>query len=206
MLSFFSRNIRKKAISVLFLTLIGLGFSLSQVKSADDSIGDFDLITAENNPFILLNWFYTEDIIDPLVDVEFNVTVYDEDNTSDELSVKLYYSDDVFSSTNVSVALVFDEEISPHNYTYLYVISGQVANVKIYYYYIVYDGLTLERKPDLSDEFYDVLWASVVTVERYYDPPEKELVDRLVGSSAVFLLIFITIILLLILIAGKKKS
>lgn len=183
-----------------------MNLSLYQVKAPDndDSLGDFDVITAVNNPTIYLSWFYTYEIINPLIDVEFNVTVYDEDNTSDELSLILYYSDSFFQTSNDSVVLDFQVENSRHNYTYNYTLIGRISNIHVYYYYTVYDGLTLQRKPTSTDEYYDVLWlAPPLTIVRYNR--DEKIVQQIVDISPLAI-VFILLFVLGMIVKARKKT
>lgn len=179
---------------ILLLLLNLLPFQV-EASDNDDSIGDFDLVTAINDPSVILNWFYTDDLIQPYLSIEFNVTVYDPDNTSDELTIMLYYSDTVFYLTNISVEMSFSTENSPHNYTYTHVISGQETSTKIYYYYTIDDGYTLQRKPTNSDEFYDVLWsAPPVTIIRNI-PRDSFLPFEISGMDLAIIVLFSMILL-----------
>lgn len=156
---------RKKTINITLFCLLLSSMLLYQVSALDndDSTGSMDLITAINNPVVFLDWYYTYEIMDALIDVEFNVTVYDPDNTSDELVVTFYYSDTIFNYNNNSGEMNFTVENSPNNYTYSYTIYGQASNTNIHYYYTVMDGLTKQRKPETNEEYYNLLWLAPPT-------------------------------------------
>ena len=190
------------------LLIIVFCLSISFVQATDDnSIGDFDAVAWDNDPFILLEWFTTDELITPLVNVEFSLTVYDEDNSSDELNVTLFYSNSEFYSNNLSELLIFDHENSPHNFTYVYTLAGQSQNTRIHYYYKVTDGLTVGRRPINTDEYYDVLW-SELAITRIYSPDRTDGVvgDILDLAPYAIIPIFIMLIFFIIFLGRRKQN
>ncbi len=197
---------REKIVKISLLLLLASSLYVFPVSSLDndDSTGSMEIIGAINNPSIYLDWFYTYEIIIPLIDVQFNVTVYDQDNVSDELIVILYYSNSFFQTNNVSVLLEYQVENSPHNYTYNYTLVGQISTTHIYYYYTVYDGLTLQRKPLSTDEYYDVLWlADPVTIIRYNR--DKKIVEQIIDVSPLVVVLILMFVVVMI-VKSKNKT
>ncbi len=138
---------------------------------AVDSEGSFEISTVNDPPYIV-DWYHNTTLIEPGTDVLFHATVWDIDNTSDELTVTLWYSNDTFMYDNNSVTMVFSKETSPDYYRYNYTIDG--PNEGIYsYYYEATDGEFTDYKPAGYNVgvYFDIQWISLIEETTQQDTP-----------------------------------
>lgn len=170
----------------------------------DDTIGNFNLV--EGNAPIIAGWFETDDVFSPYADVTFNATVIDLDNTSDELTVKLFYSVDSFDTTNISIDMVFDSEIIAGTYYYELDFSGMAENTYIEYYYWVTDGNFTDREPAIGEPYLSIQWQyQAITLIRHPPSVTLERVEELNLLPYALLLTLISLVLFLI-IGSKARS
>lgn len=145
-------------IKLCIILLIGLFLSPYTVGYADDndtSKGEFQIDTDNDAPSFTLV-FDSTSLITPLQDVVFWAIIEDIDNTSTELTVTLYYSDDSFVLNNVSQSMSYESSPSANNYRYNYTMTGQPAGTYYQYYYQVEDGYSIVKSG--NPIYYDIQW------------------------------------------------
>jgi len=144
-------------------------FVHSVLSQEDSSIGDFQVDT-DNDPPFFVDWLDQEDTVSPYTSVLFYATILDIDNSSTELNVTLWYSNDSFSSVNVSVSMSYDSHPAANQWHFTYTFPGQAADTYYKYYYTVFDGNTTVKEDDNSN-YYDIQWLKVASGGTAYDPP-----------------------------------
>lgn len=129
---------------------------------AADSEGSFEISTVNDPPYIV-DWYHNTTLIEPGTDILFHATVWDIDNSSDELTVTLWYSNDTFMYDNNSVSMVFYRETAADKYRYNYTIDGPNGGIYAYYYEAT-DGEFIDYKPagyDVGVYFY-LQWITLI--------------------------------------------
>jgi len=114
----------------------------------------------DNDAPLFASWYDSTTLIDPDADVLFYVVIYDIDNSSTELNVTLYWSDDSFGAINRSHNMAFSNSPSTNNYRYTYLFPGKPLGTYYQYYYVVNDGANTVYQPAayLSGIYFDIQW------------------------------------------------
>jgi hypothetical protein len=164
---------RKILVSSCLLLLF---FSIGIVIANDDDnvTGYLALSNVANDSPIFMEWYETETLIDPFVDVTYYAEVFDIDNTSGQLTITLYYSEDSFSGQNLSVSMSYISKVSANTYRYEYTMTGRPSGTYMQYYYQAFDGEN-RVKEDNSGFFYDIQWSVPAVVIDHKPKPVEEL-------------------------------
>lgn len=185
----------------------------------DYSSGSFEQ-DSDNDAPTFISWYDSTSLITPLQSVNFNVTIQDIDNSSGDLTVLLYYSDNSFASDNNSQTLVYFSGTG-NVYNYNYTFSGQSAGTYLEYYYNVYDGETRVYQPAayLSGIYFDIQWdtalvppsgggkrpTTTTTTETTTTIPAGGLGDFIIFITQPLFFIFLLLILIIYIYRKKKK-
>ncbi len=157
--------IMRYRVFLLLVVFLGISFFLTKgvvANDFDESKGTV-LFDFDNDPSTFESWWDSDVLVIPLQNVSFWAIVEDIDNTSTELTITLYTSNDSFNLDNNSYSMVFLQEVSPNNYKFNYTFTGQPDGTYLHYYYQVYDGETYVEE-DNSGLFYDIQWQVVAIV------------------------------------------
>ena len=133
-----------------------VAFSLPQVDKVN---GTFQYDTDNDAP-TYQSWYDSTTLIDPYQDVLFYVVIEDIDNTSSELTVTLYYSNDSFGTYNISKSMSYASSPSTDNYRFTYLFPGEPLGTYYQYYYQVFDGDNYVEQPAAyaSGILFDIQW------------------------------------------------
>jgi len=145
-------------MTLKFFSLMIILTLISVSTLADDTTGSFTEDTDNDAPSYF-GW-YEGTIVSPLVDVTFDVDVLDIDNSSTELTVDMFYSNDTFAVDNNTINLVYHSLVSANTYKYLYVMTGLPHDTYYKFYYRINDGFTNVEKPVnyYLGTYFDVQW------------------------------------------------
>lgn len=163
---------------IVISCLLFLFFSIGIVIANDDDnvVGILTLLNVANDSPIFIDWYETDILIDPFEDVTFYADVFDVDNTSGQLTITLYYSEDSFSSQNFSVSMSYDSKISANTYRYNYTMNGRPSGTYMQYYYQAFDGENRVNE-DNTGFFYDIQWSvPAITIVRPVDQKPTEVI------------------------------
>ena len=122
----------------------------------------------------------------------------DVDNTSGELTLTIYYSNDSFVSHNESVTMSYNDTISADTYRYIYEWDGEPANTYYDYYYQVFDGEHTVKENN-SGLYYDILWGELgVDQDNPFNPFDhitEFIQQNITGAMTTFMFIVIIVAL-----------
>ena len=143
-----------RSLITLSVVLIILSF---QIPVVSDSIGDFEL-DPFNDPPIFIDWYDSATLIPPDNSVTFHVLFNDIDNSSSELTVYLFYSNDSFAIYNNSYTMNFALENPRDTFRFTYLWPGQPYGTYFQYYYVLFDGSNYVKKPNEIGVYLDIQW------------------------------------------------
>ncbi len=148
----------RKVILICLFLVIFLSVQCGQANGEDDTaIGNFLASLEGNESGTFLNYYDPHTLIDPYADVVFYTLIEDPDNTSDEITVTMFYSNDTFVSDNRSTVMMYSGEPEPDQYQYVTAWTGEPDNTVYHFYYKSYDGKNTVRKDDNGD-YFDITW------------------------------------------------
>lgn len=183
------KNKRSKAlIGVVFLLLM---FPLVTSVVADDDTSEGDMaLDLDNDAPIFIQWYEATVIIDENLPILFTAIIQDIDNTTAELNVTLYYSSDLFVTDNNSISMIFDAGLVSYQYQF----PGQPGITTYKYYYTVFDGTTLVRKPTTAEYYFDIQWGLAIR----FDGPSRRptIFERVLPDLPLLLLVLLSLLFL----------
>jgi len=147
---------RIKVISLLTLLFIGFFVVNSVYAQDDDSDGSFEVDTDNDAPSFA-DFLDQQDAVGPYIDLVVYATILDIDNSTTELNVTFWYSNDTFISNNISVIMAYISNPSTNQYYFTHTLTGQADQTYYQYYYMVDDGNTTVKEDD-SGTYFSVQW------------------------------------------------
>ena len=154
---------------------------VTQIAPNDQSTGTFEH-DLDNDPPVIEDWYEPEDIVEPDLDILLWVTFQDIDNTSGQMSVIAFASNDSFVLDNNSLAMAFFETTGNNTYRFVLWFDGQENGVEYDFYFSVYDGETRVRRP-LAPTYVTVQWVdTTITTTTPFDGSDRFQVFRIVGD------------------------
>lgn len=181
--------------------------------NSDSITGDFETINTVNDPPIFTEWYETATKIPPDEDILFFAIINDPDNSSDELSITLYYSNDSFVANNQSAAMVYSNEPSFRHFNFTYFFIGQPLGTVLQYYFQAADGGTPVKKPLVT--FFEVEWGiGAVTDELPVNERRVGVVSEIIIGGedkeerriTDFILLILLFIIITALVQQERKS
>jgi hypothetical protein len=183
--------------SCILLLFFSIGIVIANEE--DNVTGYLALSNIANDSPIFTDWYNTSVLIDPFIDVSFYAEVFDIDNTSGQLTITLYYSEDSFNSQNLSVSMNYISKVSANTYRYNYTMTGRPDGTYMQYYYQAFDGENRVKEDD-SGFYYDIQWLFPAITIDVPLPPDVDY-ERPIIEVPNILFIFVTLMLLLSVIA-----
>ena len=135
----------------------------NQVSDAVQDSWDIDvamLYTYDSSPPIFVSVYTPTALVTSTVGVTFFAHVYDIDNPTTQIVVRLYYSNDSFVADNHTVVLSYTSNVTTNTYRYQYEFAGQSTGTELDFYYTAYDGNVTTIEP--SVDFYNIQWGLIV--------------------------------------------
>jgi len=169
----------------------------------DTSVGNFSL-DIDNDPPVFIDWFDSQSIITPNDPITFWAIVEDVDNSSGELTVTLYYSNDSFNLINVSQTMTYVSSPDTYQHQFEYTMAGQTAGTYYQYYYQAYDGESYVKE-DNTGLYYDIQWQTVDRGQGQPAVPTTEVPIEEIIFRIDWLLILALIIILVVSVFAIRK-
>jgi len=155
------KKLKVKLIIIVLIALFLQSYTMTHALEDDTSTGDFQF-DSDNDAPSFSAWYDSTTLIQPEHNITFEVTVYDIDNSSGELTVYLWYSSDTFGVSNVSQIMAYSSNPNTNTYEFVFEMDGTGKTEGTYYsyYYNVFDGETTVYQPAAyqSGIFFDIQW------------------------------------------------
>lgn len=145
----------------------------------DDSSGSFQY-DGDNDAPVFIDVYDSSSLIYSNINTTFFAVIQDYDNSTTELTVKLHYSANSFSTTN-NISLSYHSLYAIDQYRYNYTFAGQSGGTYYEYYYSVYDGnnTVYENNTGL---FYDIQWETAIVPSSGGGTPDDPDPEEYVGT------------------------
>ncbi|KKN93621.1 hypothetical protein LCGC14_0194530 [marine sediment metagenome] len=141
-----------KTIWILILILL---FSSAQFSSGDNITGTWQLDPNGFRP-VFTEYEDFPALIVPGEDALFQAKINDIDNSSAELSITIYSSNDTFSVYNDSTVMSFIIEDPADIFEFTFNWLGENASTYYDFYYVAFDGISYVRSSNPS--YYSIQW------------------------------------------------
>lgn len=190
------RNNWSKGLTGFILLLLIFPLVTYVIADDDDSRGDMAL-DLDNDPPVFIEWEEATAIVTENLDFLFYVVIEDIDNTSSELNVTLFYSNNLFVSDNNTINMTYESSPATNQYRFIYWFSGQPAVTTYDFYYVAFDGETQVRKPTTEGYYYNIQWGTAVRPDGFERYPRRiPLIEWIGVNLPLMLFAMLTVVML----------
>ena len=176
---------------------------------SDEGTGSGDVQIFVNDPPTFASVFDASQLYPPYENVTFWAIIADVDNSSNELNVTLWYSNDSWVTHNESIPMIYNDTVSADNYRFIYEFEGERQGTYYDYYYTGFDG-EHNITDDNSGLYYDIDWGvlGVYPGSSMFDPyhPANLVNKRATDLWNQFPVIFLSLVIVVGMVTLIRKA